>query len=172
MTLPAGQQMTIREANRPADWGSVQTLLREYADWLKIDLSFQNFEYELAHLAEMYGPPGGRMLIAELTTNEGTVAAGCVGVRRFNDLICEMKRLYVRPAYRGTGLGRRLALEILAHGRALGYQRMRLDTLEGMKEAQRLYRSLGFYPIPPYGSHDVPGTQFLEADLAAETKAP
>ena len=149
-----------------------QALLREYADWLKIDLSFQNFESELVHLAEMYGPPGGRMLIAEVITGEGTVSAGCVGVRRFDDLTCEMKRLYVRPAYRGAGLGRRLALEIMAHGRALGYQRMRLDTLDQMREAQRLYRSLGFYPIPPYGSHDVPGTQFLEADLAAERKAP
>jgi len=91
--------------------------------------------------------------------------AGCVGVRRFDDSTCEMKRLYVRPEHRGTGLGRRLALAIMAQGRALGYQRMRLDTLDRMKEAQRLYLSLGFHPIAPYGSHEVPGTQFLETEL-------
>jgi len=137
-------------------------LLQEYADWLGIDLSFQNFEYELANLSEMYKPPGGRMLLAEA---DGGESAGCVGVRRFDDSTCEMKRLYVRPAYRGVGLGRRLALAIMAQGRALGYQRMRLDTLSRMTEAQRLYRSVGFHPIPPYGAHEVPGTQFLEAEL-------
>jgi GNAT superfamily N-acetyltransferase len=153
--------MTIREASSHADWALVRLLLREYADWLATDLSFQNFEHELADLAEMYGPPGGRMLIAE----DGHEFAACVGLRRFDDSTCEMKRLYVRPAYRGVGLGRRLVLAIMAQGRALGYERMRLDTLAKMAEAQRLYKSVGFRPIPPYGAHAVPGTQFLEAEL-------
>lgn len=102
------------------------------------------------------------MLVAEA---EGGIAAGCVGLRRFGDLTCEMKRLYVRPDYRGAGLGRRLVLAILAQGRALGYERMRLDTLPKMAQAQRLYQSLGFLPISPYGVHPVPGTLFLEAEL-------
>lgn len=154
--------MTIREAASQSDWPLVRALLLEYVDWLGIDLLFQNFDHELATLPEMYGLPGGRMLVAEA---DGGELAGCVGLRRFDDLTCEMKRLYVRPAHRGTGLGRRLALAIMAQGRALGYEKMRLDTLPQMPEAQRLYRSLGFYAIPPYGVHDVPGTQFLEAQL-------
>jgi GNAT superfamily N-acetyltransferase len=154
--------VTIREATTLADWTTVQTMLREYAGWLAIDLSFQNFEHELTNLSETYGPPGGRMLVAGA---EGGVIGGCVGLRRLDDVTCEMKRLYVRPTYRGAGLGRRLVLAIMAQGRALGYERMRLDTLAKMTEAQRLYRSVGFRPISPYGVHEVPGTQFLEAEL-------
>jgi ribosomal protein S18 acetylase RimI-like enzyme len=98
--------------------------------------------------------------------NDGeVVVAGCVGLRRYDDATCEMKRLYVRPEHRRTGLGRRLVLASMAQACALGYERMRLDTLDRMTEAQRLYRSVGFHPIPPYGAHPVPGTQFLEADL-------
>jgi GNAT superfamily N-acetyltransferase len=140
----------------------VRALLREYADWLAVDLSFQNFEHELANLSAIYGPPRGRMLVAEA---EGGIAAGSVGLRRLEELTCEMKRLYVRPDYRGAGLGRRMVLAIMAQGRALGYERMRLDTLPKMTEAQRLYQSLGFRTIPPYGAHAIPGTQFLEAEL-------
>jgi GNAT superfamily N-acetyltransferase len=157
--------MILRAATSEADWALVHALLRGYAEWLAVDLCFQNFEYELAHLAEMYGPPGGQMLLAERNGEAGPVIAGCVGLRRYDDLTCEMKRLYVRPEHRSVGLGRRLVLAIMAQARALGYERMRLDTLDRMAEAQRLYRSVGFHPIPPYGVHPIPGTQFFEVNL-------
>ncbi len=109
----------------------------------------------------MYGPPGGALLLAAL---DGT-AAGCVGVRLFEPGCCEMKRLYVRPTARGHHLGRRLAEHSMAAARALGYRRMRLDTLPSMALAQALYVALGFYEIPPYRPSPVPGTRFLEAVL-------
>ena len=107
------------------------SLLLEYSVWLAIDLCFQNFQQELVHLNGMYGPPGGCMLLAEGSAEAGTLTAGCVGLRRLDDLTCEMKRLYVRPEHRSAGIGRRLVVAIMAQGRALRYQRMRLDTLDG-----------------------------------------
>jgi ribosomal protein S18 acetylase RimI-like enzyme len=135
----------------------VRTLFREYADSLGVDLSFQGFEEELAAL------PGGydAVLVARI---DGQVA-GCVGVRPLEAGICEMKRLYVRPSARGTGLGRALAAAAVARARGLGYARMRLDTLPSMAAAQELYRSLGFVEIPPYRHNPIAGTSFLELVL-------
>jgi len=135
----------------------VRTLFREYADALGVDLSFQGFEEELAAL------PGGydAVLVARL----GDEPAGCVGVRPLDAGICEMKRLYVRPVARGSGLGRALAEAVVARARDLGYARMRLDTLPQMGAAQELYRSLGFVEIPPYRHNPVSGTTYLELRL-------
>ena len=135
----------------------VRTLFREYADSLGVDLSFQGFEEELAAL------PGGydAVLVARIDGQ----AAGCVGVRPLEEGICEMKRLYVRPSARGTGLGRALAAAAVARARGLGYARMRLDTLPSMAAAKELYRSLGFVEIPPYRHNPIPGTSFLELEL-------
>jgi ribosomal protein S18 acetylase RimI-like enzyme len=132
-------------------------LFREYAGSLGVDLSFQGFEEELAAL------PGGydAVLVARL----GDDAVGCVGVRPLEPPICEMKRLYVRPTARGTGLGRALASAAVARARELGYERMRLDTLPQMGAAQGLYRALGFVEIPPYRHNPVPGTTYLELVL-------
>jgi ribosomal protein S18 acetylase RimI-like enzyme len=135
----------------------VRTLFREYAGSLDVDLSFQGFEEELAALPDGYDV----VLVARV----GGEPAGCVGVRQLEDGICEMKRLYLRPFARGTGLGRALAEAAIARARALGYDRMRLDTLPSMTAARELYRALGFVEIAPYRHNPVSGTAFLELRL-------
>lgn len=140
-----------------------RTLFSEYAASLGIDLGFQGFESELAGLPGAYAPPSGRLLVARL---HGT-SAGCVAVRALEPGICEMKRMYVRPGHRGSGVGRRLAETAVAEARAMGYSSMRLDTLETMASARRLYRHLGFVPIPPYRHNPLPGAEFLALDLRA-----
>lgn len=150
--------MTIRPATL-ADLDEIRAMLCEYAEWLQVDLCFQNFEQELADLPGEYRPPRGRLLIAD--------GAGCVALRPLDEEICEMKRLYVRPEHRGSGLGRRLVLAIVDQARAIGYRRMRLDTMPKMDRAQGLYASLGFREIAAYRYNPEPGARFLELDLAA-----
>jgi ribosomal protein S18 acetylase RimI-like enzyme len=139
------------------DFDVVRSLFREYAGSLGVDLGFQGFEEELAALPDGYDA----VLVAGIDGEQ----AGCVGVRPFGDGICEMKRLYLRPSARGTGLGRALAEAAIARARSLGYERMRLDTLPAMAAAQELYRSLGFVEIEPYRHNPVAGTTFLELRL-------
>lgn len=137
-------------------------LFEEYQAWLGISLCFQNFDQELAHLPGDYAPPSGRLLLA---VQEAKIA-GCVALRQIGDGICEMKRLYVRPEFRGQGLGRNLTLKLIEEARALGYQRMRLDTLpDKMGQAIALYRSLGFAEISSYYNNPVPGATFMELRL-------
>jgi GNAT superfamily N-acetyltransferase len=152
--------VSIREAE-PAELAAVRGLVEEYVRSLGIDLAFQGVDAELADLAAAYGPPGGRILVA-LDDEE---VAGCVALRSLDDGNCEMKRLYVRPAYRGTGLGRRLALAVIEKARELGYERMRIDTLPQMHAARKLYAELGFREIAPYRFNPVPGTAFMELEL-------
>ncbi len=145
-----------RSASRIAvadDVELVRTLFREYAAGLGVDLSFQGFDEEVAAL-----PAGYDVLLA-------AGSDGCVGVRPFSHGICEMKRLYVRPSARGTGLGKELAEAAIAHARTLGYAAMRLDTMPAMGAAQALYASLGFVEIPAYRHNPVAGTRFMELDL-------
>ena len=139
----------------------VGELFREYADSLGVDLSFQGFEAELAALPGEYAPPRGALLLAR----EGAEVAGCVGIRPLHGDACELKRLYVRPAFRAGGVGRALTLAAIEEARRLGYACLRFDTLPSMGAARRLYRSLGFRGIEPYRFNPVEGTQFLELEL-------
>jgi ribosomal protein S18 acetylase RimI-like enzyme len=152
------------DAADPADVEAARALFAEYAASLGVDLGFQGFDEELARLPAGYLPPTGSLLLAE--TPAGIV--GCVAVRAFEDDACELKRLYVRPAGRGAGLGRTLTEQAIAAARRLGYRRMRLDTLPAMQTAYALYRGLGFREIEPYRFNPVPGTRYLELVLGAE----
>jgi ribosomal protein S18 acetylase RimI-like enzyme len=142
-------------------------LFEEYAAWLGFDLCFQNFDKELAELPGNYVPPSGRLFLAV----ENEQIAGCAALRKIGDgqngeAVCEMKRLYVRPDFRGRGLGRTLAEAIVAAAGEIGYARMRLDTLPGkMDRAIAMYRSLGFKTIEPYYDNPVEGAAFMELEL-------
>jgi len=137
----------------------VRELILEYASSLGVDLSFQDLDHELATLASFYE------LI--LVAKDGDRAAGCVALRRLDDTTCEMKRLYVRPEFRGHNLGRTLAERVIDEARHRGYARMRLDTLPTMTTAIPLYKSLGFVEIAPYRFNPIAGTKFMELGLSS-----
>lgn len=151
----------VRIADGAADVATARALFEEYQASLGISLCFQNFDGELASLPGAYAPPEGRLLLA-IADGE---PAGCIALRKIEADVCEMKRLWVRPAFRGTGLGRRLAETLMGEARAIGYRRVRLDTLPSMRAAQALYEALGFRDIPPYNDHPIEGTRFMEAAL-------
>ncbi len=159
-----GAPFTLRAA-QAADLDDVRTLFREYEAWLDYNLCFQGFEQELASLPGRYAPPPGRLYVAEANG----ALAGCIALRAIAPGTCEMKRLYVREAARGLGLGRALATRLVEDARAIGYRAMRLDTLRvpKMAAANRLYESMGFVDIPAYYDNPLPEVRFMELDLAA-----
>jgi len=146
----------------PEQIAQVRELFLEYAGSLGFSLCFQSFDQELAGLPGKYAPPEGRLLLAEY---EGQLA-GCVALRKLEHAVCEMKRLYLRPAFRGKGLGRVIAERLIAEAREIGYGRMRLDTVEPvMRDAVAMYRRLGFREIPAYRENPMAGTLYKELDL-------
>jgi len=153
--------MRVESAESPEFIALARELFLEYSESLDVDLCFQGFAKELATLPGDYARPAGRLLLAF----EGQQPAGCGALRRIDDDICEMKRLYVRPAFRGKGASGELIDALIRTARKIGYQHMRLDTLPSMTRAIAIYRSLGFKAIAPYRVNPVPGAAFLELDL-------
>jgi ribosomal protein S18 acetylase RimI-like enzyme len=140
----------------------VRLLFREYEAWLGVDLCFQSFEEELENLPGKYAKPSGRLFLA-LSAEK---IAGCIALRKIGDATCEMKRLFVRPDFRGLRLGKMLIEKVIAEAKAIGYRRMRLDTLpDKMPEAVELYQFNGFREIPPYYENPHQETLFMELDL-------
>jgi putative acetyltransferase len=155
--------LRIFHANSDQDVQRARTLFEEYASGLGISLCFQNFDQELANLPGDYAAPHGRLLLAE----EDNELAGCIALRKLGAGVCEMKRLFLRPAYRGQGLGRVLVKSIIDEAQKLGYMYMRLDTLPGrLDKAIALYESIGFVEIQPYCENPVEGAKFMELELA------
>ena len=154
--------MKLILATSESDIKEARTLLQEYAAWLGISLCFQNFDRELASLPGEYAPPDGRLLLAF----EEDDLAGCIALRKIRATTCEMKRLFLRPEFRGRGLGRVLVERIIEEARQIGYTQMCLDTLPGrMDQAIALYKSIGFKEIEPYYNNPVAGATFMELRL-------
>lgn len=154
--------MKLKQIGSTEETAHARELFEEYAAWLGVDLCFQGFEEELRDLPGRYSPPDGRLLLAI----DGEHVAGCVALRRIGPDTCEMKRLYVRPAFRGSGLGRELVTAIIEEARIIGYKKMRLDTLPRvMEQAVKVYRSFGFEETEPYYSSPVDGTAYMELAL-------
>jgi putative acetyltransferase len=152
----------VSPARTEEDVAIVRCLFGEYAESLGVDLEYQGFSRELAGLPAPYVPPRGALLLARA----GEQAVGCVALRPLSDGVVEMKRLYVRPAFRSVGVGRELVNSALNAAAQAGYKELRLDTLPSMVSARKLYRELGFLPSGPYGDSYLPETQFFSISLA------
>ncbi|MCB1185119.1 carbonate dehydratase [bacterium] len=156
-------QIRVLDSNDTDRLEHVRQFFRNYAGWLGRDLSFQGFADEMASLPGAYSAPEGCLFYAEIDGRP----AGCVGIRRFSEGVCEMKRLYVEPELRGQGIGRDLALAAIKAARTIGYQRIMLDTLPAMRIAVKLYRELGFQDAPAYYPTPIEGTMFLSLELSS-----
>ena len=155
-------RLTLKQAESPAQIAQARELFLEYAKSLGFSLCFQRFDQELAGLPGDYAPPDGRLLLAEYRGQ----LAGCIGLHKLDPEICEMKRLYLKPQLRGRGVGRALAEAVIAEARAIGYKKMRLDTVEPvMPNAVALYRRLGFIEIDPYRPNPIAGALYMELKL-------
>ena len=155
-------RLQAEQAESAEQIAQVRELFLEYARSLSFNLCFQSFDKEIAGLPGEYAPPDGRLL---LVSSNGA-AVGCVALHRLTSEVCEMKRLYVRPQFRGKGLGRALAQRIIEQACEIGYKRLRLDTVEPvMRTAVAMYRDLGFYEIAPYRENPIEGALYMELKL-------
>lgn len=154
--------LDLVEAKNEEDYTLAASLFREYAAQLSVDLAFQHFSEELFNIREQYGRPDGLVVLAYAGPDK---LCGCFAIRKLEQEVCELKRMFLRKEYRGQGYGRKLLDSALQQGRELGYQKMRLDTLPEMQQAIALYLKMGFYDIPAYRYNPVPGTRYLEAKL-------
>ena len=161
--MKAGAASQIVVASTPREIATARRLFEEYRAWLGVDLCFQGFDDEVRNLPGKYAAPRGRILLAR----DRHRVAGVVAVAPLDARTCEMKRLFVRPRWRGRGFGRGLAMAAVRAARQLGYRRMRLDTLARLEEARQLYRSMGFATIPAYYRNPLRGVHFMELDLGA-----
>jgi ribosomal protein S18 acetylase RimI-like enzyme len=157
------RSLTLVAAGDDATLAEARSLFREYQRALGVDLCFQGFDAELASLPGAYAPPRGRLYVGRV----GDEPACCVALRAHDALTAEMKRLFVRPAFRGRGFGQRLAQAVIADARAIGYAAIVLDTLPGMTSAQAMYVALGFRDIAPYTFNPIEGTRYMRLDLRA-----
>lgn len=162
------EMLRIEQASSGDQITLARELFLQYAKSLSVDLCFQDFTRELQELPGKYAPPKGRLFLAYIN-DDATIAhlAGCGALRPFSDDICEMKRLYVRPEFRGRGFGRALTLELITAAREIGYRALRLDTLPEMREAHKMYQALGFREIAPYRAGKLEDLLYLELDLSA-----
>ena len=155
-------RLTLRQVESPAQIEQARELFVEYAQSLGFSLCFQSFDQELAGLPGDYAPPGGRLLLAKYRDSQ----AGCVALHELEPGVCEMKRLYLRPQFRGRGLGRLIAETVITEARMIGCRKMRLDTVEPvMPNAVAMYRRLGFKEIEPYRPNPIAGALYFELDL-------
>jgi putative acetyltransferase len=165
MTDTGAVAVSLRPAQFPDDLQTVRDLFLDYQAGLGIDLCFQGFEAELAELPGAYAPPAGALLLACVDGEP----AGCCAMRPLYNTdhlnACEMKRLFVRPAFRGFGLGRLLVERVLSDGQLAGYTTMLLDTLSDMETARALYQEMGFVEVAPYYHNPIPGAHYLKVDL-------
>jgi GNAT superfamily N-acetyltransferase len=162
VTTSPADKIDLLQATLPEHIEQIRGLFLEYAESLGFSLCFQSFDGELKNLPGDYGPPSGRLLLARV----GDSAAGCIALRKLETGICEMKRLYVRPSQRGRGLGRMLVERLIAEARAIGYERMRLDTIASeMQDAIALYRTMGFREIAPYSAIPIEQALWMELVL-------
>jgi ribosomal protein S18 acetylase RimI-like enzyme len=158
---PVAASLTVLHATSSEHIEEARGLFREYAASLGVDLCFQDFQDELKELPGEYSEPNGCILLAFLDS----ALVGCVALRPLSSEVCEMKRMYVRPKFRGQGIGRILAQDVITEARRRGYRKMRLDSLPTMTEAQALYRSLGFREIDAYRPNPIQGAVFMELKL-------
>jgi GNAT superfamily N-acetyltransferase len=151
----------LRPAVSSSDYAAARGLIREYAEWLDEDFCTHRFDEEMEGIEAMYGPPTGLLLLAF----EGDEPIGCIGYRTLEPGVCEMKRLYVVPGFRGKGIGRDLVLKLIDEAASAGFREMRLDTIPKLATALALYRKLGFAEIPPYYHNPIPDVTFMSLDL-------